>query len=152
MRVRHGAYVDGELWRSLDDRGHHRLRSRAVMINAEAESALSHVSAAVEHGASGWGFDLHEVHLTRLDGRSGRREAGVVQHRGRTGADALHELDGLVLTTPARSAAEAMSLGGVERSLVLAHELIHQGRTTPEEVLRAYAETERWPEIGRAHV
>ena len=41
---------------------------------------LSHVTAAVAHDVPIWDLPLDEVHLTRTDGRAGRRAAGIAQH------------------------------------------------------------------------
>ena len=50
----------------------------SVAYGAECPAVLSHISAAIEHGAEVWDIDLADVvHITRLDGRAGRREAGV---------------------------------------------------------------------------
>ena len=81
-RVRHGAYVSGALWAELDAADRHRVRARAVLRTAHPSTVLSHVSAAIEHGAPVWGVDLEIVHVTRTDGKPRRREAGVVHHTG----------------------------------------------------------------------
>src|SRR5690349_6490672 len=49
-RVRHGAYVDGELWRGLSAADRHRVRARAVLRTSHPLTALTHVSAAIELG------------------------------------------------------------------------------------------------------
>ncbi|MBZ5733855.1 hypothetical protein K8Z61_05050 [Nocardioides sp. TRM66260-LWL] len=144
VRVRHGAYVEGELWRRISSTDQHRLRARAVLLNAGTRVVLSHVSAALEHGASGWGLSLADVHITRLDGRTGRREAGVAQHRGELG-DASMTVADVAVTSPARCVAELLGPGTGEACLVLAHELIRRGLTTAGAIDAGLATTGRWP-------
>ena len=50
-RVRHGAYVSGQVWRDADEDTRHALRARAVLKQAVTEIVLSHVTAAIK-----WGF------------------------------------------------------------------------------------------------
>ena len=75
----------------LDAVGQHGLLARAVIKQAKTEVVLSHVSGLGEYEAPAWGIDLTDVHVTRVDGRVGRHEAGVHQHCGRI-------LDGDVVT------------------------------------------------------
>lgn len=145
VRIRHGAYVDGDLWHALGEPDRHRLRARAVLRNAGTDVVLSHTTSALEHGASGWGFDLAEVHLTRLDGRSGRREAGVVQHRGRLPLDQVISKEDVRVTSAARCIAESSAPGETERTLVLAHELMFRRIVTEEQVISSLDAIGRWP-------
>src|SRR5688572_23039301 len=86
-RIRHGAYTDADLWGRLDPAGRHRLLIRAVLKRAHPATVVTHVSAAVERGAPVWGIPLDAVHVTRTDGKAGRREAGVVHHCGALGPE-----------------------------------------------------------------
>ncbi|GAA5146415.1 hypothetical protein GCM10023340_17300 [Nocardioides marinquilinus] len=83
-RVRRGAYASGPVVAGLDEAGRYGLVSRAAVKQAKTDVVLSHVSAAAEYDAPMWGLDLRETHLTRTDGRTGRREAGIAQHCGRS--------------------------------------------------------------------
>lgn len=151
-RIRHGSYTDGPAWRSLDVISRHRLRARAVLRRAGTDVALSHTSAALEHGASAWGLDLNDVHVCRLDGQAGRREAGVAQHRGRLSDAAVAVVNGLPVTDAARCVAEVLSIAGTEATLALAHELTHAGRTTAAEIGAELVNAERWPGTLGVHV
>jgi len=144
-RVRRGAYASGELWRSLSPEDRHRLLGRAVLLTAHPSSALSHVSAAVEWGGDTWDLDLGQVHLTRTDGKSGRREAGLVHHRGLLSEDQVRVVNGVRVTAAPRALAETCTVTDVERALVVVNSLLHQGTTTPKE-LSAEADVSRfWP-------
>lgn len=152
-RIRHGSYVARDAWHSLDEAGRHGLRSRAVLARAGTDVALSHTSALPDWGAPIWGLDLDEVHLTRLDGKSGRREAGVRQHRGKVVAKDVVRRNGVLVTAPARLLIEIASLGEVEPALVVWNDVLHRGLTTLEDVGRRYRELvldssgsmEHWP-------
>src|SRR3954449_5829433 len=64
--VRHGVYVDGELWTSLDeDRGQHRLRTRAALMTMRRRFVVSHDSSAHEHGLEILNPPEPHVHITR---------------------------------------------------------------------------------------
>ena len=71
-----------ETWEARTREADTSLLSRLAYEFARTDVVLSHVSAAVVHGAPLWDLSLQEVHLTRTDRRGGRREVGVVQHRG----------------------------------------------------------------------
>src|SRR4051794_7812880 len=113
-RVRRGAYVENRLWGELDAVGRHRLTARAVLRTAHPSAALTHVSAAIEHGAAIWGVDLSEVHLSRPDGMAGRRQAGVVHHCGSLLESEVQTVHGVRVAGPARSAAELATIASVE--------------------------------------
>jgi hypothetical protein len=145
-RVRRGAYLEKRLWDSLDPLDQHRVLARAVLRTAECPAVLSHLSAAIENGAEVWDMDLSVVHITRLDGRAGRREAGVEQHRGILSPDDVEQHDGVAIVSAARSIVEVSTLCDVEHSLVVANSLLHQGRTTLDQVSAEAIRCQRWPD------
>lgn len=109
-RIRNGVYTYSNLWAQLDDSERHLATARAVATRLGPAVALSHVSAAIAHGISHHGHDLSVVHVTRLDGGAGRREAGVWHHEGFVVDGDLVDLDGLTTVTPARAALETATL------------------------------------------
>ncbi|WP_137291841.1 type IV toxin-antitoxin system AbiEi family antitoxin domain-containing protein [Nocardioides dongxiaopingii] len=146
QRVRHGAYTSGERWRQLGDAERHALLARAAYRQAQTKVMLSHTSAINEWAAPLWGFDLSEAHLTRRDGRSGRRQAGVVQHRGRLvdGDAVLHR--GLFVASPTRAALEITTLVGLEGAMVVIDDLVHRGLTDAERLASRFALMNHWPD------
>lgn len=128
-RLRHGSYTHGEVWRSLDATGRRRLVARAVLRRARSAAVLSGPNAADELGAPVWDMG-DDVHLTRLDGRAGRREAGVVQHRGVVLADDLTIRDGLPILGGTRTAIDMLTIAEPEHALVTINGLLHGGETT----------------------
>ena len=117
-RVRHGAYVAAEVWAALDEVGQHRIRAQAVGLTHGNRVALCHTSAAAEHGLRLWGVDLGPIHVLRLDGSTGGRQAGVVYHQGSWGPDDIYSKDELLLVSPERCALETASLVSVRSGLV----------------------------------
>ncbi len=143
--VRHGAYAETAHWDSLDDAGRHGLRARAALRQAKVPVILSHVSALLEYGAPTWGLDLDVVHLTRLDGLSGRSEAGLRQHCGKIERGEIEIRNGVKLVSATRAAVETTTVSDVEPSLVAINHLLHQGLTTPGALFERAAVMEQWP-------
>lgn len=144
-RVRHGAYTFGDIWDCADDRTRHSILARAAYRTSRTGVALSHRSAVLEHTSSFWDLDLSEVDLTRLDGRSGRREAGVRQHRGKVLDGDIVTVNGVRATSPTRAALELTTVADTERSLVVVNGLLHSGLCTPEGLCERYAQMDHWP-------
>lgn len=138
VKVRRGAYVAAAAHSGLDVAGRHGLRARAVVRQAKTTTALSHVSALPFWGCPTWGFDLGSVHLTRSDGRAGRREAGVAQHCGTVLEGDLTERSGVLTTSPARLALEVTMLGRTEAALCVVNDLLHRGLVTMDEITHRY--------------
>lgn len=144
-RVRRGAYCSGELWRSLSPEDQHRVICRAVLLRAHPSTALSHISSAIEWGAETWGFDLNEVHSTRTDGKNGRREAGLVHHRGRLTEAEVQVVNGVRITPAARSVVETCTIAGVQPALTVANSLLHRGELSMSDLDGQSAVTRNWP-------
>ena len=144
-RVRRGAYCDGPLWRALSAEDQHRVLARAVLRTAHKTAVLSHVSAAIELGAPAWGIPLTEVHLTRTDGKSGRREAGVVQHRAVLPAEHITTHNGARCVTGDRAAVEVSTVVPVEQALVMVNGLFQVGAASPEVMAALVAQYRFWP-------
>jgi hypothetical protein len=143
VHVRRGAYTFPEL-APPDAEGRHRVRARAVLRRLGDRVALSHVSAALEHGLDVWNLDLANVHVTRLDGRSGRTEAGVVHHEGFCVEDDVVEKDGMLVMRPARAAVETCTLGGPESGVVVLDSLLRNG-CPRDELEAAFVLLKQWP-------
>ena len=144
-RVRYGAYVDASAWRACDDVGRHGLAARAVLQHANTQVVLSHESALGEWDVPIWDQALDEVHVTRVDQRTGRREAGVCQHLGelRPGDWVTH--NGVPVTTPTRTAMDCASLLDVEHGVVIVGDLLHRKLTSSEDLVACAEFMERWP-------
>lgn len=148
-RIRRGAFVLGATWRGMDEVERHRLRARAVLRTAHPTAVLSHVSALLEHQAPVWGVPLDDVHLTRRDGRSGRREAGVAHHRGALAGELIQTAHDLPVTTPARALLELTTMTSVESSLVSTNALMGRGLVSPADLEAMLPDMRHWPDSLR---
>ena len=144
-RIRRGAFVAGAIWRAMDEIGRHRLTARAVLLTAHPTATLSHASSILEHEAPVWGVPLDEIHLTRTDGRPGRREAGVVHHHGHLDESDVRTINGIRATPPARAVIELSTMATVESCLVSANSLLAAGATTRAELESSLSVMTRWP-------
>jgi hypothetical protein len=144
-RLRYGAYVSGAAWSAADETDRHALVARAVLKRACTAVALSHLSALVEWDVPLWDTDLSPVHLTRIDQRAGRREAGVVQHLGALRDGDVTELNGIPVTAPARTALDSLGLVDVEHGLTIVNDLLYRGLTTIDELQACRIFMEQWP-------
>jgi hypothetical protein len=145
-RPRTGAYVDGAVWDAATAEARYAIKARAAYRQARTDVLLSHASALPFNEAPTWGVDLSEVHLTRLDGRTGRREAGVRQHCGIVIDGDLRDVDGLAITSPVRNCLEITTSASVEAALVVANHFLHRGDFTVQQLRERYSQgVRRWP-------
>jgi hypothetical protein len=151
-RFRRGYYCFSDLWASLDDRGRHRVRSRAVLHSLGEDVALSHVSGLVGHDIEIWGTPLDRVHVTRLDGDASRIEGDVVHHRGTVRGDEVESVDGLRVLTPARCAVEYASTATSESAFVAFNSTLHRGRCERQQLFEQFARVGNWPGMRHVHV
>jgi hypothetical protein len=144
-RIRRGAYTSKHLWDDADPVVRHRLRARAVLRAAHPSALLTHASAVAELGGALWGVDLSEVHVTRSDGKSGRREAGVVHHCGQIDESEVSVMHGVRVSSVARSVVELSTMADLESCLVTANWFLGK-RLTTKDLLESQAERARfWP-------
>ena len=148
-RIRAGAYAPSRVWDQWDLSQQHRLLARAVLGKAGTPTVLSHVSAAAELGAPTWGLPLDDVHVTRRDGRAGRKEAGVNQHRGRLLADDVVVHGGVPVTSATRLAIDITTIASLESSLCVVNHLLHTNLTDPERLAHRYKSMEQFPHTLR---
>jgi hypothetical protein len=144
VRVRHGAYALKESWEARTREGRHLVLSRLAYESARTQVVLSHVSAALTHGAPLWDMGLQEVHLTRLDGKAGRREVGVVQHRGRLREGDVMLVDGRKVTIPTRTVLDLTTIADLEHVVPPMDHFLRTGRTSKEELRDGARAMVRW--------
>jgi hypothetical protein len=150
-RLRHGTYAPRDLTRPLTPERRHRLIAYSIVDKLGPAVALSHHSAAVAHGLPTWGIDLSVFHLTRLDGRSGRLDAGVRYHVGAVASeDDITLGDGRQMMVAARSVIESCSLASVESGMVTASFALRSAIVSRPELEEFTERHARWP--GMLHV
>lgn len=145
-RIRYGAYVQHDVWDQLTTEDRHRLLARAVLARAHGNTALTHVSSLIERGIPSWGFSLDVVHTTRTGcEKAGRRQRDWIPHRSVLPEAEREEVNGVVISTAARSAFEVTTIAGVEAALVAVNRLLHSSSMTLPE-FEAQVEAHReWP-------
>lgn len=144
-RVRHGAYVDGDLWRSLSPADQHRVLARAVLRQSHKTTTLTHISAAIEHRAPVWDVPLDVVHTTRTDGKAGRREPDRRQHRSQLPPEQVVVVNGVPVTRADRTAVEVTTVATTEPALVMVNGLLQAKATDEESVAAMATEARTWP-------
>jgi hypothetical protein len=144
-RVRRGAYVFGEIWRAADRAEQYRLFCLAAVRQSKTEVIPSHVSAAAFHRGPLWGLDTSHAHLTRTDSKTGRKAAGVQQHRGTIIDGDAVEVDGRLVMSPTRAGLETTTVAPVEASLCVMDNFLHRKLTTPEQLASRYELMTTWP-------
>ncbi len=153
VRPRRGAYVDAGAWRSFDGPSRHVVTTRAVLKQAETEVVVSHSSAVPWWSGPTWGLNLSHVHITRQDGKTGRKEAGVHQHCGRLLETDIETVNGAEVVAPARVAIEVSTVASIEASVVVLNDFLHRGLTTAEAVRTRYDATmDHWPDSRATEV
>lgn len=146
VRPRFGAYVDGPAWALLDAAGRHEVTARAVVAASRTGLVASHSTSATLHGTPDWGLDRADVHVTRRDGRAGRSEAGVKQHRGQLLPGDETSVRDLPTTSATRAALELTTVLGLEQAVVQVNDLLHRGLTTAAGLAERYERgMEHWP-------
>jgi hypothetical protein len=138
VRMRRGAYVDRSAWQALDPAGRHEVRTRAVLMQANADLVVSHTSGLPLYDAPTWNIDLSTVQVTRRDGRAGRAEAGIRQHRGLVLDADVVTVHGVQVMAPARLCLEVTMLASTEAALAVVNHFLYTGMTTLEALRRRY--------------
>lgn len=151
-RVRRGAYVAGTTWQAAGEAERYRLHCAAALRQANCEVVASHTSSVAFHQGPLWGLDLSNAHLTRLDGKTGRKERGVQQHRGAVrDGDTVPKGQYRVMTAT-RTALEVTTIASVDASLCVMNDFLHRGLTTEERLRGRYAQMTAWPDSLRTDV
>lgn len=120
VSLRRGAYVEREIHDAMTDEERHLALIHAVVRSLDKPAVVSHVSAALLRGYPTWGSDLSEVHVTRGDLHSPRREAGVYHHVGELLAGEVVVVDGVKVTSVERSVIDTARFTSFEAGVVTA--------------------------------
>jgi hypothetical protein len=145
VRVRQGAYAPAAVWAAADDVRRHQLRAHAVLRTHASGIALSHTSAAVEHGLRVHRLNLDKVHVVCLDRKVARTTPDIVYHDGSRHEDFVVPVEGRPCVAPVRAGLEAASLCDVASGLVLLDSLIDLRKGTLDELHRSFAGFTRVP-------
>lgn len=151
-RIRFGTYVMTSHWRSLTDTERHAVLVRSVLDKLGPAVVASHHSAAILHGLDVWGVDLDTVHLTRLDGRTGRYDSGVCYHSGALDERDAVRVGGYRCVSPARAVIESALISGTEQAMVVASSYLAGGGDRDDLLELFHQQFRSWPGSGAADV
>jgi hypothetical protein len=150
VRVRRGAYAERAVVTDLDAGGRHVLVVRAVVGALSGQVVVTGHSALAMFGVPLWGVQFDQVHVHRQAGKSSRREAGVVHHRGALPESEVVEVAGLLVAVPERAVVAACRTSTFEAGVVAADGARRLGDF---DVARARDIVDRerdWPRSGSA--
>jgi hypothetical protein len=121
VSLRRGAYMAREVYDAMTDIQRHLAIIHAVARSLHRPAVVSHVSAVVLRGdLPTWGLDLSEVHVSRSDLHSPRHEAGIHHHAGSLPDEDVELIDGIRVTTMARTILDTARTTPFEASVVVA--------------------------------
>ena len=138
-RLHPGRFAHAATFLDLDVDARHRLAAEAVLDVASPEAVLSHQSAAVVHGFDLWNTSLSRVHLTRNRSFGGSVSPRRHVHSLPLPPEHVTTLDGLRVTTPARTVVDLAASLGFEQALVVADHALHTGAVTRATLAAALA-------------
>ncbi|MFE9578735.1 type IV toxin-antitoxin system AbiEi family antitoxin domain-containing protein [Nocardia sp. NPDC006044] len=136
QRVRAGQYLRTPQ-SELTAVGRHLMLALATGEAMSDAAVASHCSAVVIHGAPAWALPLDRVHMTRDRINGGRRGKQLVVHSAQIEPDEITIVNGIRVTTPARTVIDIARSESFEQSVAVADSFLHQGLTTADE-LRAH--------------
>jgi len=156
-RVAPGAYVEAAAWRALDPREQYLLRVRAVAETRRNRPVLSHWSAAAVHGLPQLGRWPTEVHITIGRTAGGRSHNGVTKHSLPLRNEDVVEIDGMLLTSVARTVVDLAAVTSFVSAVAVADRALwvdRRGRVHPladrERIDDAYVGRGRFIGFARA--
>ncbi|WP_068272802.1 hypothetical protein [Aldersonia kunmingensis] len=127
VRIRHGALADPAKWAALDRDEQQRLRVRAAAARSIAECAVSHDSAATLLRLPLLDPTWRTIHFTALDDRDGHRSRVRTRHRGPLDARDLAEVEGVVVTSLARTALDVAREGSFAQAVCAIESALRAG-------------------------
>lgn len=125
--LRHGVIQIGERLERAEDQHRLLVRATAGQLRNLADLAVSHASAAVLWNLPVWSVDLTRVHVTR-PGRSGLATTKhLAPHRGALSDGEVTVVEGIPVTTLARTVLDMARYHGFARGVVVADAALRAG-------------------------
>ncbi len=129
VRLQVNAYAPARYWKSLSEaeQARFRLAAHSRASYALTPTVYSHTSAARIHRLSLWDVD-DRIHVTQpSSGSSREHNVDVVRHRGKLLAGELAMVDGLQVTSLARTVVDSARLLSYRQGLITADHALHLG-------------------------
>lgn len=140
--VRRGAYVAGAL--PPDPIRRHRLEIAAAVEQLSENAVVSHASAAVLHGLPLWAVSLGRVDVSRCRASGGRRGRRVHVHCAPLASDEIGLVDGVAVTSVARTVIDIGRTVPFEQAVVVADAALAMELVTGEELAEAVLRVTGW--------
>ncbi len=138
-KVRHGAYIPSSTWKAADDLERHRLRGHAVLRSHGSALALSHTTAAIEHGLRLHRPDLSKVHVLSLDKPLARSTPDITYHELPVIDTQIEQrADRVLVVDPMRAALQTAALTDVASGLVVLDSVVDLKHVPVEDVQAAF--------------
>lgn len=139
--VRRGIYATSGV--PAEPMARHAMSVRAAARGVASEAVVSHVSAAAMHGLPSWAVPLHRVHVTRGRRHGGRVDRVLHLHVARLAPDEIVIIDGIAVTSVARTVVDCARALAFEPALVVADAALHARTVAPAELMEALRRSAR---------
>ncbi len=133
--VRRGYFVRTEVFQSLDSHARHSMLARAIYLESSTQAVLSHVSAAVLHGMDMWDIPLEKVTLTIGRSYASKHGRHRILHGQPLPRGDWTEIDGLAVTTPARTIVDLARSMPLVPSVCIGDYALRTGLVTIDDLL-----------------
>ena len=147
-RIRRGAYGPPAT-ESLDPIEQHRRLVRATFPLLAPDAVVSHTSAAVLHGLPLFATSMRRVQLTRGDIPGGKARSAIQLHAAPLDAGDVVVIDGVAVTTLARTVADLARSLRFESAVVTGDAALRQGLSRGD-IEDCVARMRRWPGVIQA--
>lgn len=127
VSVRRGVYATAAAYDALANEQRHLVDAQAALLRLHADTTLSHVTSAGWRGLPLLRPDLRLVHVTRPALGASRTEAGIHHHPGALPADHRLEVDGVALTSDARTAVDVARNATFAQGLAAVDSVLRSG-------------------------
>ncbi|MBM9478466.1 hypothetical protein JL107_18605 [Nakamurella flavida] len=148
--LRPGVYLSATHHEQVRHESRHRLLALATQWVVASDACFSHASAAVLHGIPLWSVPLDRVQMTRPGVNGGHRRKTLHVHMSRITDEDITVLDGIPVTTPARTVVDLARTVGFEQAVAIADAALFLGLTTTEELSAQVGRAARYRGIARA--
>lgn len=140
-RLRRGAYLEAD--EPPDALTRHRLLIDATLAGLRRSAVVSHQSAAVLWGFPLWGCRLDQVHVTRQPGATTSTGRSLRVHVARLPEDDVADLEGILLTSPLRTALDLARTATFEAAVVITDAALRRGLVDVDELRQRSAASPR---------
>lgn len=144
VAIRRGAYVERTRLEQMSAADKHRALVHAVVRSLEVPAVVSHTSAVVLRGLPTWGLDLSEVHVSRADLHSSRKEAGVNHHSGDIRKEDVDQVDGINVMSVPRTVIDTARITPFEPAVCVADAAFHLNPGAQEATLTRLDDMRDW--------